>query len=72
MMTARIVRLMTQHPASVDESYLEHMAFATRFALLLLAAAGAALVHALLPFLFEKTASRIVRDLHERTGNRGR
>ncbi|MEZ5809854.1 MAG: DUF6356 family protein [Rhizobiaceae bacterium] len=71
-MTVHIVRLMTEHPASVDESYFEHMAFAARFALALLAAAGAALVHALLPFMFEKTASRIVRDLYERTNGRGR
>ncbi|MGQ3037751.1 MAG: DUF6356 family protein, partial [Neoaquamicrobium sediminum] len=34
-------------------------------------AAGAALVHAFLPFLFETTASRIVRELYERTHNRG-
>jgi ribosomal protein L36 len=34
-------------------------------------AAGAALVHAFLPFLFETTASRIVRELYERTNNRG-
>ena len=71
-MTTRIARLMTEHPASVNETYLEHMAFASRFGFTLLAAAGAALVHAFLPFLFEKTASNIVRGLYERTYNRGR
>ncbi|MEX0345384.1 MAG: DUF6356 family protein [Rhizobiaceae bacterium] len=71
-MTARIVKLMTDHPASVEESYFEHMAFAARFSISLAAAAGAALVHAFLPFLFEKTASNIVRRLYERTHNRGR
>ncbi len=70
-MTTRIVRLMTDHPASVDETYLEHMAFAGRFGVLLFAAAFAAMVHAVLPFLFEKTASRMVRRLYERTQNRG-
>jgi len=64
-------RLFLDHPRSVDESYLEHLAFATRFSMILLAAAGAALIHALLPFLFEKTASRIVARLYERTKDRG-
>ena len=70
-MTTRLFRLMTDHPATVDETYLEHLVFAARFGMVLLAAAGAALVHALLPFLFEKTASGIVHRLYERTGNRG-
>ena len=64
--------LFVAHPQSVDESYGEHMAFAGRFSATLFLAAGAALVHALLPFLFEKTASRMVARLYERTHNRGR
>lgn len=64
--------LFLTHPASVGESYLGHAAFALRFALMLLAAAGAALVHAVLPFAFERTASTIVARLYERTHNRGR
>ncbi len=71
-MTTRLIRLMTDHPATVDETYFEHMVFAARFALTLFAAALAAFVHALLPFLFEKTASGIVHRLYERTRNRGR
>ena len=63
--------LFTAHPASVDESYLEHMRFAAGFSGKLALAAAAALVHALLPFLFEKTASTIVRGLYARTANRG-
>lgn len=59
------------HPAAVDETYGEHAAFAGRFALRLLAASGAAAVHAVIPCLFEKTASRIVADLYARTHNRG-
>lgn len=64
--------LFLSHPASVGESYLEHAGFALHFALMLLAAAGAALVHAVLPFAFERTASTIVAGLYERTRNRGR
>lgn len=64
-------RLFLDHPRSVDESYFEHLAFASRFSFTLLAAAGAAFVHALIPCLFEKTASKIVARLYARTHNRG-
>lgn len=67
----RIARLFTSHPASVDESYFEHMAFAGKFSGKLFLAAFAALIHAVLPFLCETTASRTVRQLYERTHNRG-
>lgn len=69
---SRITSLFTTHPASVDESFGEHFLFATRFSGLLFAAAGAALVHAIFPFLFEKTASKIVARLYApETHNRG-
>ena len=63
-------KLFTEHPASVDETYFGHMAFAAWFASRLFMAGGAALIHAVLPFMFETTASRIVRELYERTSNR--
>jgi hypothetical protein len=71
-MTARIARLLTAHPASVGETYFGHMAFAAWFPSRLFMAGFAALVHAVLPFLFDHTASGIVRELYERTHNRGR
>jgi hypothetical protein len=71
-MTALLARLFTDHPASVDETYFGHMAFACWFASRLFLAAFVALVHAFLPFLFETTASRIVRELAERTHGRSR
>ena len=64
-------QIFLTHPASVEETYLEHAAFAGRFSFRLFAAAGAAMVHALIPCLFEKTASRIVADLYMKTHNRG-
>ena len=67
----KVLNLFTAHPASVDESFGEHFFFALKFAGLLFAAAGAALVHAILPFMFEKTASKIVAKLYNRTHNRG-
>ncbi|MEM7519817.1 MAG: DUF6356 family protein [Pseudomonadota bacterium] len=66
-----LTRVFLDHPAKVNESYFEHMWFATRFAALLLAAAGAAIVHAVIPCLCETTASRIVAKLYQRTHNRG-
>jgi hypothetical protein len=56
----------TKHPASVGETYLQHMGVALSFALWLAIAALAALVHAVLPALCEKTASRIITRLHDR------
>lgn len=64
-------RVFLDHPAKVNESFAEHMLFALRFSGLLFAAAGAALVHALIPCLFEKTASGIIAKLYARTHNRG-
>lgn len=63
-------RLFLEHPASVDESYLQHMRFALGFAFWLMVAAGAALLHALVPALCETTASRILKRLHARIMNR--
>lgn len=56
----------TRHPASVGESYLEHMDSALGFAGPLFIAALCCLVHACLPFLFEKSASARVARLYDR------
>lgn len=63
-------RIFIAHPASVDESFLQHMIFALTFAGLLFLAFWAALIHAFVPCLFEKTASRIILRLHHRLTNR--
>jgi hypothetical protein len=70
-MTTLLRRLFTDHPASVEESYIEHLFFAFRFAFWLAVAGWAALVHAFIPGLCEKTASSIIRRLYEQTSNRG-
>ena len=57
--------LLKDHPASVGESYFEHMGVAFGFAARLLAAALACFVHGLLPFLLTKTGSSAVKRLHE-------
>lgn len=62
-MTALISKLFLEHPRSVGETYAEHQAFAFGFAMRLIGAGMAALIHALLPFAFETTASRMVREI---------
>lgn len=65
--------LFTDHPASVGESYFGHMRQALGFAAGCALAAGACLVHALLPFAFTKTGSRRIAGLYERmVTHRGR
>lgn len=56
----------TEHPASVGESYFEHMGVAASFGWAMLKGSAACFVHALLPFLFTKTGSGIVSELHGR------
>ncbi len=57
-------RLFTEHPASVGESYWGHLLRASWFSGRLLLAAGACLVHAFLPFLFVRTGSQAITELH--------
>lgn len=59
-------QLFTEHPASVGESYTEHMGMAASFGARMFLASLACFVHALLPFLFERTGSRAITELHER------
>ncbi len=63
-------KLFLDHPRSVNESYFEHFLFAMRFSILLFCAAFAALVHALLPFLFEKTAGELIKSLSQKMQER--
>ena len=66
-------RLFTDHPASVGESYFQHMAAAWGFSWRMMLASLACLIHALLPFLFEKTGSKAITQLHDRmVANRDR
>ncbi len=55
----------TAHPRDVGESYLEHCVFACRYGAKMTLGGIAAFVHGLFPFLFQKTGSRITRELNE-------
>ena len=60
------VRLFTDHPASVGESYGEHLLTASGFGLRMVLAGLACMIHALLPFLFVKTGSVQISTLHDK------
>ena len=59
-------RLFVDHPASVNESYFQHMGMAGSFGWAMLKASGACFLHALVPGLCERTGSRIITRLHQR------
>jgi hypothetical protein len=54
----------TAHPHSVGESYFEHGLFACRYGAKMTLGGVAAVVHGMLPFLFQTTGSRITRELN--------
>ena len=56
----------TEHPASVGETYGEHLVSAWSFAGRMAVGAGACFLHGLLPFLCLRTGSGIIRELHGR------
>lgn len=56
----------TDHPSSVGESYGEHFAVSSGVGLRMIGAGLACLVHAALPFAFQKTGSTTIKRLHDR------
>jgi hypothetical protein len=59
-------QLFTEHPATVDETYLQHLGQALGFSAAMLLGGLACLVHAFLPFLFLTRGSDTIRVLHDR------
>jgi hypothetical protein len=70
----RLLDPFTRHPASVGETYAGHLAFATGVGGRMVLAGLACMLHGLFPFLFPRTGSRAILDLHTRVtgGARGR
>jgi len=69
-MSKTLAALFTEHPQSVNETYFEHMRFAGSFCGWLALAACTAFVHAILPFMFEKTSGQIITKLYNRMNSR--
>ena len=61
-----VIDVFTEHPKTVGESWAQHARFALSASGLLARAALAAAIHAVVPALFETTASRTVDELHAR------
>jgi hypothetical protein len=61
-----LIRSFTEHPASVGESYSEHLFRAVYFGTRMVFAGAACLVHGVLPFLFVRTGSRAIAELNDR------
>ncbi len=59
-------KLFTEHPNSVEETYAEHLGMAFSFAGRMFLGAIACFIHGLLPFLFVKTGSATIDELHDR------
>ena len=60
-----MIRLFTDHPASVGESYLEHFGVASRFGWRLTRGGLGCMLHAVLPFACRTSGSDTVRELHD-------
>lgn len=58
--------LFTDHPASVGETYGQHLVSALGFSFTMMVGALACAVHAIFPFLCVKTGSAKIVELHTR------
>lgn len=58
------MKLFTDHPASVGETYPAHLRVATRFGVRMIAGGIGAVIHGFVPFLFTTTGSRTIEALH--------
>jgi hypothetical protein len=60
------LKLFTEHPASVGETYLGHCRSALGFGGSMVIAGVACILHAFFPFVFIQTGSNAIRRLHDR------
>jgi hypothetical protein len=58
--------LFTDHPASVGETYAQHLGSASFFGSRMILAGLACMVHGWLPFLFTRTGRNTIELLHDR------
>src|SRR5438309_8114361 len=62
----KLIAPFRAHPASVGETYFEHLGVALSFGFTMVASGLACIVHAFLPFLFTTTGRRTIESLHRR------
>ena len=66
----RDVSIFTKHPNDIGETYLQHLLQALRYSLTFLFLFFIVFIHALCPFLFQQTASDILRELNNHVNGR--
>ena len=59
--TTRIHRAFKEHPESVGETYVGHAKVANRMGWVMIGTGICCLVHAVFPFLFKRTGSKMIR-----------
>ncbi|MEM9495716.1 MAG: DUF6356 family protein [Pseudomonadota bacterium] len=59
-------RAFTEHPASVGETYFQHMGMAFGFGSKMVVSGLACLLHGVFPFLFTTTGKDCIKTLHDR------
>ncbi|MEO8133682.1 MAG: DUF6356 family protein [Betaproteobacteria bacterium] len=62
----KLLERFREHPASVGETYFEHLGVALSFGLAMVAGGLACLLHAVFPFLFTTTGRTTIESLHRR------
>ncbi len=61
-------RRFTDHPATVNETYFQHMGMAFGFGMRMLIGAFGCFLHGLFPWMCLTRGSDTIRDLHARMG----
>jgi len=63
-------KAFTNHPKSLNESYLEHMITAGYYGFKMMFTGVKCIIHAIFPFLFESAASDCAKEINESIENR--
>lgn len=58
-------KLFTKHPESIGETYWQHLKCATYYGISMIYAGTCCLIHAIMPFMFQTTASSINKKLYQ-------
>ena len=56
---------LVKHPNKNGMTYFKHMYYSLKFAIMLLIASVQAVIHAILPFLFETSTSDLIRNINK-------
>ena len=68
---ATAVKLFTEHPHAVGETYGKHLRVATGFGFTMIVGGLASVIHGLCPWMFQTTGSRTIKKLYNRLTGRG-